>query len=78
VSVKSGEDQNAKLSLQVEGISCTGCAMDMETVLHNTNGILKAAVNYMTGIINIEYDPDEIDREQILAIVRKWGLKQKF
>ena len=70
--------ENAKLSLQVEGISCTGCAMDMETVLRSTNGILKAAVNYMTGIINIEYDPDELDGEQILAIVRKWGFKKEF
>ncbi|MDP2277340.1 MAG: heavy metal-associated domain-containing protein [Nitrospirota bacterium] len=70
--------ENTKLSLQVEGISCTGCAMDMETVLSNTNGILKAAVNYMTGIINIEYDPDEIDREQIFAFIRKMGVKTKI
>ena len=70
--------ENAKLSLQVEGISCTGCAMDMETVLRSTNGILKAAVNYMTGIINIEYDPDELDGEQIFAIIRKMGFKTKI
>jgi len=47
--------ENAKLSLQVEGISCTGCAMDMETVLRNTSGILKATVSYTTGLIDIEY-----------------------
>ena len=70
--------ENTKLSLQVEGISCTGCTMDMETVLRDTNGILKAVVNYMTGIINIEYDPDEINGEQIFAIIRKMGFKTKI
>lgn len=70
--------ENTKLSLQVEGISCTGCAMDMETVLRNTSGILKAAVNYMTGIINIEYDSDELDGEQIFAFIRKMGFKTKI
>ncbi|MCG2710562.1 MAG: heavy metal-associated domain-containing protein [Thermodesulfovibrionales bacterium] len=67
-----------EINLQAEGISCTGCAIDMETVLRNTNGILKAAVNYMTGIINIEYDPDEIDGEQIFAIIRKMGFRTKI
>lgn len=70
--------ENTKLSLQVEGISCTGCAIDMEAVLRNTSGILKAAVNYMTGIINIEYDPDEINGKQIFAIIRKMGFKTKI
>jgi len=55
-----------QISLEAEGISCTGCATDMETVLCNTDGILKAEVSYSTGIINIEYESDEINAGQIL------------
>jgi len=69
--------ENAKLSLQVEGISCTGCAMDIETVLSNRDGILKVTVGYATETIDVEYNPAEIDSDRILSAIKKIGLKIK-
>lgn len=69
--------ENAKLSLQVEGISCTGCAMDIETVLSSMDGILKVTVGYATETIDIEYNPAEIDADKILSAIKKIGLKIK-
>jgi copper chaperone CopZ len=69
--------ENAKLSLQVEGISCTGCAMDIETVLSDRDGILKVTVGYATETIDVEYNPAEIDSDKILSAIKKIGLKIK-
>lgn len=69
--------ENAKLSLQVEGISCTGCAMDIETVLSNRDGILKVTVGYATETIDVEYNPAEIDSDRIRSAIKKIGLKIK-
>jgi len=63
------------LKLQAEGIVCTGCATDMETVLGNTDGISEATVDYAAGTVNIKFNPDEIAIDQIIAIVNKMGLK---
>ncbi len=72
------EKATGHINLQLEDIFCAGCATDMETVLCNAVGILKATVTYATGIINIEYDPDEIEKGQILSIVRKMGFKTRL
>lgn len=66
-----------QINIQAEGISCTGCATDIETILRNTDGILDAKVIYATGMIKIEYDPSEIKLDQIFSIVKKIGFNIK-
>ncbi len=66
-----------QINLQVKEFSCTGCVTDIETILNNTIGILKAKADYATGIINIEYEPAEIEENEILSIVNKLGLQIK-
>ncbi|MCF6289493.1 MAG: heavy-metal-associated domain-containing protein [Desulfobacterales bacterium] len=64
-----------KIRLQIKNIVCTGCAMDMETVLLDTDGILAASVNYQDGIITILYDPEDIGEEQVVAKVRSFNFE---
>lgn len=66
-----------KMNVHAEGISCSGCAVDVETILRNTDGILKAGVSYPTGMINIEYNPKETGEDQIASLLKKLGLKTK-
>jgi len=67
-----------EINLQAEGISCAGCAMDMEAFLSGMDGILKVSVGYADETIDIEYNPDEIDADKILSAVKKIGLKIKI
>lgn len=71
-------ENKKQLSIQTEGITCAGCAMDLETVLRNIDGIFNATVNYAEDTIRIEYNPDKLKAEQILAIVKKMGFKIKL
>ncbi|KAF0143982.1 MAG: hypothetical protein FD156_2256 [Nitrospirae bacterium] len=66
-----------QINLRVKEFSCTGCVTDLETILNNTVGILKAKADYATGIINIEYEPAEIEANKILSIFNKLGLQIK-
>lgn len=66
-----------QINLRVKEFSCTGCVTDIETILNNTIGILKAKADYATGIINIEYEPAEIEENKILSIFNKLGLQIK-
>lgn len=59
--------------MQVEGITCSGCALDTENILLDTDGVLEAGVNFAAGTLAITYDPDEISEKAVIARVRKLG-----
>ncbi len=65
-----------RLNLKVDGITCSGCAVDVVSVLKNSDGILDAEASYATGDVAVDYDPRELDEKQVLAIVKKLGLKR--
>jgi copper chaperone CopZ len=69
------EKKIIELTLQVAGITCTGCAEDTQTILNNTEGVLSASVNYAEGLIHIRYDQNEIGEEGLMARIQKMGLK---
>lgn len=68
----------AEITFLVEGIVCTGCAMDMETVLLDMDGVEDASVDFANGEFSIQYDPDEIDVQTIIKKVKNLGFKTKI
>jgi copper chaperone CopZ len=71
-------DREERLTLAVEGIVCSGCAMDMETVLRDTDGILDVQVSYAHGTIIVDYDPTETSREAVITKVRGFNFKTRI
>ena len=69
------EEKNAHLNLQVEGIMCSGCALDTENILLDTDGILEASVNFADGTLAVTYNPEETSEEHIITRVKKLGFK---
>ena len=68
----------AAIRFLVEGIVCTGCALDMENVILAMDGVEEASVNFKVGIFSITYDPDEIEVEAIIKKVKNLGFKTKI
>ena len=64
-----------RLDLRVDGITCSGCACDIETVLRNADGISRAEASYADGTVRVEYHPEEIGEKQVLAMITKLGLR---
>jgi copper chaperone CopZ len=64
-----------QLDLRVDGLTCSGCACDVETVLKNVDGISRAKVSYADGTVHVEYRPEEIGEKQVRDMITKLGLK---
>jgi Cu+-exporting ATPase len=69
------EKKLIEIKFLIEGITCTGCAMDMENILLDMNGVEEASVNYADGEFTILYDPGEIEAKTITKKVKILGLK---
>jgi copper chaperone CopZ len=63
------------IKLQIEGITCPGCAMDIENILSATDGILAATVSIKEDTVTICYNCNEIKEKDVVARVRRMGLK---
>jgi len=68
----------AEIRFLVEGIVCTGCALDMENVILAMDGVEDASVNFKDGIFSITFDPDEIEVKTITKKVKNLGFKTKI
>ena len=72
------EDNAREMILQADGITCSSCAGDMESILQDTEGILSASVNFADEKVSITYNSRILDRKQAFAAVRKLGYKLKI
>ena len=62
-----------EMKLKTVGITCAGCAKDMEKLLRETEGILDAPVHFADEVIHIKEDPRLIGRKQVYHGARKPG-----
>ncbi len=63
------------LKLKVEGMTCLGCAEDMEILLKNIPGIIDAKVFYADDLVTVTFDPDAVDAREVFRKVAKLGFK---
>ena len=71
------ENENQKLELKIDGISCQACVAKIERKLSKTNGVGKALVNISNNMADIEYNEKEIKASEIMKIIEKLGYTQK-
>ena len=64
--------------LKTEGITCSGCAGDIEAVLREREGVIEATVDFAKGIIRVRYDPLLLDRKAVFSAVRRLGYKVRI
>jgi len=64
-----------KIKFQLQGITCSGCAEDMENILLDKDGVADVSVNYSDGTVLIEYEPDAVNEEELYTAVKRLGFK---
>ncbi|MFO0937644.1 MAG: heavy metal translocating P-type ATPase [Gemmataceae bacterium] len=62
-----------RVDLPVIGMHCAACAVRIENVLKNTDGVANAAVNYATGRATVEYDARSTPVESLREAIRDAG-----
>ena len=71
--VKTTEDGFSEINLIIEGIHCSACVWLNEKVLHQTEGVIEATINYSNNKAKVIFDKDEIKLSKIIETIRAIG-----
>lgn len=55
------------VTLQVEGMTCTGCEQRLGKALRRMDGVREATANHRSGQIRVRFDPAVTDRTALAA-----------
>ncbi len=64
---------NRHVTLPITGMTCANCVATIERNLKKLEGVAGANVNLSTERASVEYDPDKVNQEQIVAKIRHAG-----
>ena len=62
-----------KRTFKVPDMSCTNCAMKLESLEDTLDGVREINASYHKLQMTIEYDENKLTDEQIIAAVKKKG-----
>jgi len=71
--IKEGEDGLHEIHLIIEGIHCSACVWLNEKVLHKTEGVLEATINYTNNKAKVVWDPEVLPLSKIIETIRSIG-----
>jgi len=64
-----------KITLQVNDLACPDCAGKIAELLKKQKGVEDANISFMSGKLNVNYDPEVISVDEIKKTVSKLGYK---
>ncbi|HKO99349.1 MAG TPA: heavy metal-associated domain-containing protein [Pyrinomonadaceae bacterium] len=62
-------------TIYVDGMTCGGCAISIEQVLKNTEGVEDVRVNFERGEAVVKYDDRKVTATKLRAFVRSIGFR---
>jgi Cu+-exporting ATPase len=71
--IKTDGEGLAEIHLIIEGIHCSACVWLNEKVLHKTDGVLEASINYTNNKAKVVWDPEEVKLSKIIETIRSIG-----
>ena len=67
-----------QIDLDITGMTCASCVNRIEKTLNKDEGIVSASVNLATEKARVEFNPEKIDQDKIIALVSKAGYEAKI
>jgi len=62
-----------EINLIIEGIHCSACVWLNEKVLHKTDGVIEATINYTNNKAKVIWDPQDVKLSKIIETIRSIG-----
>ena len=59
------------VKLNIFGMHCTSCAMNIDGELEDTEGVKEAKTNYAKQQTQVTFDPDKVSVDKMISIIRK-------
>ncbi len=63
----------SKITIDIEGIHCADCALNIERSVEHLPGVLSAEVSYILSSATVYYDPHRVEEEKIKKAITKPG-----
>jgi len=73
VSTASGAVHEATARIPVTGMTCAACQANVQRALQREAGVTEAAVNLMTAIATVTYDPQQVTPMGLVGVIRAAG-----
>lgn len=64
-----------KIKLDIKGMHCSSCAMDIDFDLEDLEGVKSAKTSYAKMKTEVEFDEDKVSEKQIIEQINKTGYK---
>jgi Cu+-exporting ATPase len=65
------------LVLKLTGLHCSSCAVNIDLSLEDLDGVVNSKTNYARSTSVVDFDPEKINPEKIIAEITKLGYKAK-
>ena len=62
-----------KIELHIEGMHCGACAVGIQMLTSQMNGVSSATVNYEGKKGEFEFDPAKVTKDQIIKSIAELG-----
>lgn len=60
-----------KVVLNILGMHCTSCAMNIDGELEDTEGVKESRTNYAKQQTQVTFDPEIVSVNKLISIIRK-------
>lgn len=64
-----------EVTFKIKGMHCTSCAMNIDGVLEDLEGVVEARTSYAKAEVTVVYDPVRVTRKQMLLEMEKLGYR---
>ncbi len=66
---------NNKIVLDISGMHCASCALNIEQSLEKVAGVVSSRVNFASEKAYIEFDPGRLNVQDFIRVVEQAGYK---
>lgn len=75
--VAAADGSSAILRVEIPGMNCAACALNIEAVLRKQDGVSQAEVSFDTKEALVRYDTSKLSPQKIISVIDQTGFKAK-
>ena len=64
---------NKKVSLQISGMDCATCVINIDGILEDAEGVSEARTSYAKQITDVTFDSKKISQKKIVLLIAQAG-----
>jgi copper chaperone CopZ len=62
-----------KQIFKISGMHCTGCTLEIDDALEETEGIAESNTHYAKAQTEVKFDPEKVSLDKIIKLIKTVG-----